>query len=119
MRAETLGQRIARLRREQGIKQYRLAKDTGLHPSSLNQIEKGKREPQTATLTALAHRLGVSRDMLVDGDAKQSKSKPQILSGVMFDSDAEIAEARQLLHDLFFKIGRLIDALDRAQRRQS
>lgn len=64
---EKIGDRIARLRRDRKIPQYKLAEAIGLHPSSLNQIEKGRRVPKTATITALAHSLGVSRDLLLDG----------------------------------------------------
>jgi transcriptional regulator with XRE-family HTH domain len=65
---ETLGGRITRLRRDKEIPQYQLASQIGLHPSSLNQIEKGKRNPKTETVSALASALGVSRDYLLDGN---------------------------------------------------
>lgn len=66
-RIETLGERVARLRRDRKIPQYRLANDIGLHPSSLNQIEKGKRKPQAETISALARVLDVSHDYIMHG----------------------------------------------------
>jgi transcriptional regulator with XRE-family HTH domain len=65
---ESIGARIARLRRRAGIKQLELAQRAGLNPSSLNQIEKGKRIPKTSTVDALAKELDVSRDLILDGD---------------------------------------------------
>jgi transcriptional regulator with XRE-family HTH domain len=65
---ETIGDRISRLRRDKKIPQYQLASTIGLHPSSLNQIEKGKRQPKTGTISALAKALDVSRDLLIDGN---------------------------------------------------
>ena len=64
---ETIGDRIARLRRDKNIPQYLLAGEIGLHPSSLNQIEKGHRTPKAETVAKLAKALDVSRDFLWDG----------------------------------------------------
>lgn len=65
---ETVGNRIARLRREKEIPQYQLANEIGLHPSSLNQIEKGHRTPKADTVAKLAKALGTTRDFLWDGN---------------------------------------------------
>jgi transcriptional regulator with XRE-family HTH domain len=69
MKVETIGARIRRLRMAHQLSQKQLALDIGLNPSSLNQIEKGKRIPGSHTVSGLAARLGVSRDLLMDGEA--------------------------------------------------
>jgi transcriptional regulator with XRE-family HTH domain len=66
---ETVGARVARLRRHAGLTQYKLAHFIGLHASSLNQIERGKRKPNTTTVTRLAAALHTTRDVILDGDA--------------------------------------------------
>lgn len=66
---ETIGSRIARIRRASGLQQQELARRSGLHTSSLNQIERGKRTPTTATIERIATALEVHRDVLLDGEA--------------------------------------------------
>ncbi len=59
---------LRRLRELRGITQKDLAISVGIDPSSLNQIEKGRRAPSFHTLTALADGLGCEvRDFFVAG----------------------------------------------------
>lgn len=73
---ENVGERIARLRRSAGLKQQELARRSGLHLSSLNQIERGHRTPATATIERIATALKVGRDTLLDGEARDLAPAP-------------------------------------------
>ena len=52
-----LGQRIAALRRQQGLSQAQLAARLGISPSAMGMYEQGRREPSADTLVALAREL--------------------------------------------------------------
>jgi len=65
---------LRRLRELRGITQKDLALSVGVDPSSLNQIEMGRRAPSVHTLTALAAGLGCEvRDFFVPGYAPPGK----------------------------------------------
>jgi transcriptional regulator with XRE-family HTH domain len=51
--------RIRELRIERGLSQAKLAARAGIDPSTVNQIETGKRSPSTNSLNKLARALGV------------------------------------------------------------
>ena len=59
------GLKIKQLRSELGLSTYDLADKTGLSPSYLNEIEKGKKYPKTEKVFALAKALDSSYDALV------------------------------------------------------
>jgi len=61
----TFGLKIKQLRHDKGISLSELAHKTGISVSYLNEIEKGKKYPQTEKIVALAETLGVSYDWLV------------------------------------------------------
>ncbi|KOY87213.1 hypothetical protein AD998_14590 [bacterium 336/3] len=61
----TFGLKIKQLRQEKGISLSELANQTGISVSYLNEIEKGKKYPQTEKIVVLAETLGVSYDWLV------------------------------------------------------
>jgi transcriptional regulator with XRE-family HTH domain len=65
-RAETLGQRIRRLRQGRGMS---LAKVSGgdFSRAFLNQVELGKSQPSTRVLRVIAGRLGTEVDYLLEG----------------------------------------------------
>ena len=62
-----LGQRIAALRRQQGLSQAQLAARLGISPSAMGMYEQGRREPSADTLVALARELQVTTDFLLTG----------------------------------------------------
>jgi transcriptional regulator with XRE-family HTH domain len=64
---ETIGQRIKTLRVDQQMKAKDLAKGAGIHPSTLSQIENGRRTPDTDTLEGIARALHTTTAKLVDG----------------------------------------------------
>jgi transcriptional regulator with XRE-family HTH domain len=59
-------EQLKRLRRERGLSQAKLAALADIDPSTMNQIERGAREPTTATLRKLAAALDVSLAELLE-----------------------------------------------------
>ena len=64
---ETLGDRIARLRRSLGWHQSELADRAGCKPAQISKFERGTYEPRLATLSRIAAVLGTSTDYLITG----------------------------------------------------
>jgi len=56
---EALGKRIAKVRKEKGITQERIAERTGFTVISIGYIEQGRRSPRIATLHKIADALDV------------------------------------------------------------
>ncbi|XWW47984.1 helix-turn-helix domain-containing protein [Fibrella sp. USSR17] len=59
------GLKLKQLRADHGLSTYDLADLTGLSPSYLNEIEKGKKYPKTEKIFAIAKALGTDYDSLV------------------------------------------------------
>jgi len=59
--AETIGQRLRRLRHERGLSQRELA-SPGVSYAYISRIEAGARRPSVKALRMLAKKLGVSAD---------------------------------------------------------
>jgi len=57
-----IGRRLARLRTERGVKVSALAREVGVSPSLISQIERGQSRPSVSTLFELAQALDVSVD---------------------------------------------------------
>lgn len=68
-----VAQRIQELRQERGLSLDALAEATGLHPTSIGLIVRGKRGMTLATATALSAALDVKLSELV-ADAEQQLS---------------------------------------------
>src|SRR3712207_5333872 len=64
--AETVGQRLRRLRNERGLSQRELA-SPGVSYAYISRIEAGTRQPSVKALRMLARRLGVTADYLETG----------------------------------------------------
>ena len=78
-----IGVRLAAHRAERGIKVSALARQIGVSPSLISQIERGQSRPSVSTLFALAEALGVPVDAFFrDGDQAQPSPEPQRLSVV-------------------------------------
>ena len=60
------GLKLKQLRTEQGLSTYDLASRTGLSPSYLNEIEKGKKYPKSEKIFAIAKALDTDYDSLVE-----------------------------------------------------
>jgi transcriptional regulator with XRE-family HTH domain len=67
--AVAIGARLATHRAQRGIKVSALARQIGVSPSLISQIERGQSRPSVSTLFALAEALGVPVDAFFrDGD---------------------------------------------------
>jgi transcriptional regulator with XRE-family HTH domain len=78
-----IGARLAAHRAERGIKVSALARQIGVSPSLISQIERGQSRPSVSTLFALAEALSVPVDAFFrDGDRSQAAPEPQRLSVV-------------------------------------
>ena len=60
-----VGQNFARIRREKGLTQERVAELTGLSQQYLSGLERGRRNPTIVTLFEIASALGISHVDLV------------------------------------------------------
>src|SRR5215471_10953057 len=69
-RSQALGLRIRDERRAAGITVRGLAARTGLSPSLISQVERGRATPSVATLWAIASELGLSVADLFNDEAK-------------------------------------------------
>ncbi len=68
----TLGQRIAALRREKGLKQDELAESLGVSPQAVSKWENDQTCPDISLLPLLAKILGVSVDELLSGKTENT-----------------------------------------------
>ena len=79
-------EQLKRLRRERGLSQAKLAALADIDPSTMNQIERGAREPTTTTLRKLARALDVSIAELLEEAAPKvggrSSLEPSLLNGL-------------------------------------
>lgn len=67
---KTLGQVIARLRREANMTQFDLASNIGIEESALRRVEIGKTNPTTKTLYLISRGLGVTISQLFEFENK-------------------------------------------------
>ena len=67
-------EKLKRLRTERNLSQTKLAQLADLNPATVNQIEKGAREPSTATLRKLAEALDVSVAELLEDEAPKAQA---------------------------------------------
>lgn len=67
-------EQLKRLRTERNLSQTKLAQLADLNPATVNQIEKGAREPSTATLRKLAEALEVCLADLLEDDVPKAQA---------------------------------------------
>jgi transcriptional regulator with XRE-family HTH domain len=92
-------EQLKRLRRERGLSQAKLAALADIDPSTMNQIERGVREPTTTTLRKLAGALDVSIAELLEESAPKAgrrlSHEPSLFNGLederRLDDDAALA----------------------------
>jgi transcriptional regulator with XRE-family HTH domain len=76
-RAESLGERLKRLRRERGLSQRELAAP-GVSYAYISRIEAGARQPSVKALRKLAAKLGVSADYLETGREVRAEEEREL-----------------------------------------
>lgn len=64
---ESMSQRLARLRRAQGLSQEKLAEALGVSRQAVSKWESGQANPDIRYLAAMSRQLGVSADYLLSG----------------------------------------------------
>ncbi|OGX08103.1 MAG: hypothetical protein A2Y03_10130 [Omnitrophica WOR_2 bacterium GWF2_38_59] len=110
-----IGTTIRRVRDEQGMTLRELAKDVGVSPSFLSQVEKGKASPSLATLKSIATELQTTVGRLVGDDStnpsdrlitteKQRKAFKQSGDGIQMYLLSESNPYKQM-QPLLFKLG--------------
>lgn len=72
----SMGDRIARLRKNEKLKQSELATMIGINEKNLSSIERGKNGISMSTLMALCKTLNVSADYILFGEASISIDTP-------------------------------------------
>jgi transcriptional regulator with XRE-family HTH domain len=91
-----LGQRIAKLRKEQDITQVQLAELLGVTQQTVNSYETGRRRLPVSLLPAVAQRLGVSVEALLTDDRKvAAKRGPVPKLQQQMDRITQLPRARQ------------------------
>src|SRR5688500_19006860 len=91
--AVAIGGRLAAHRARRGIKVSALARQIGVSPSLISQIERGQSRPSVSTLFALAEALNVPVDAFFrDGDQRAAPEPSPLLGLAGDDSTAERAE---------------------------
>jgi transcriptional regulator with XRE-family HTH domain len=102
--AETIGQRLRRLRHERGLSQRELA-SPGVSYAYISRIEAGARRPSVKALRMLARKLGVSADYLETGSEIRDVEERELRIadaelGLRLDEDTGRAENALLqLHE--------------------
>lgn len=91
-----LGGRIARVRKEQDITQAQLAELIGVTQQTINSYETGRRRIPVSLLPAIAKRLGVAVEALLNDDAKAAaKRGPVPKLQQQMDRITQLPRARQ------------------------
>ena len=107
-----LGQRIAELRKEQGITQMQLAEILGVSQQAMNSFEKGRRRVPVSALPLLAKALNVSIESLIDTPTKAASKRgppPKIQQQLERVSALPKSEQRvvmRLIDSMFAQAGR-------------
>lgn len=63
--SDTFGERLKAIRKEKGLKQYKLAEKIGIYTSQLSKFERGLTVPNVATLEWICKALDVSATELL------------------------------------------------------
>lgn len=86
----SLGRRVKKLRKEQGIKQTELADALGISYQYMSMIETGKRQLSLSLLVDLANKLGATTDELLYGSLDSlNKKYDQDMQDIMEDCTPE------------------------------
>ena len=74
---ESIGKRIARLRKEKGMSQENLAEKIGVSPQAVSKWENDQSCPDISLLPKLVKLLGVTSDELLTGETNQVQLLPE------------------------------------------
>ncbi|HEY3683086.1 MAG TPA: XRE family transcriptional regulator [Streptosporangiaceae bacterium] len=74
--ADGIGRRLAALRGDRRVRVTDLAREVGVSPSLISQIERGQSRPSVSTLFALSQALGVPVDAFFREDAPEAPGGP-------------------------------------------
>lgn len=77
----SLGSRLRAVRQRSGLSLREVARQLGVSPSFVSQLENGKSQPSVATLYSLSQLLGVSIDELFKPDGRPSSAAPAAEQG--------------------------------------
>jgi len=83
-----LGKIVRETREQKGITLRRLAKDIGVSPSFISQVEQGKASPSIESLTQIARALAVTSSYLLGESDLATAAEPISRSKNRFDADA-------------------------------
>ena len=83
-----LGKTIRETREQKGITLRRLAKDIGVSPSFISQVEQGKASPSIESLTQIAKMLGVTSSYLLGESGMDTAAEPISRTRNRFEADA-------------------------------
>lgn len=110
---KNIGINIKQLREKQGVTLREMAKDSGVSPSFLSQVEKGKAAPSLATLKSMADTLQTTIGNLVGEDVNQKerlltkenerRSLKQVGQGIQMYLLSEVSPYKQM-QPLLFKL---------------
>ena len=75
MYTETIAIRLKQIRKELGLSQHYVAKETGIHQSKISRYESGEREPTMDDIGRLADFYDVSTDWLFGIGRKKEEEK--------------------------------------------
>ena len=90
-----LGERIAKLRKDQGITQVQLAERLGVSQQTITAYEVGRRRIQVSALPVIAQALGVGIEELVSANAKPAKRGPAPKIQQQLERVSQLPRARQ------------------------
>ncbi len=95
----TVGERIAEIRRTQGLTQIQLAEITNINPSTLAAYERNRRTPKNDAIETIAKALGVSTKELSENDAPKREDiiKRTLQNGNLTTLTLTREEARLIL----------------------
>lgn len=102
---------VKRLRQQRGWSQVRLAMEAHVSQQSISFIERGRNEPSSDMIRALAKALNVSTSEIIDNaeESSRSASSKEILLLEIFSQlnaagqDFLLAQAEQILHQAPFR----------------
>ena len=89
-----IGERLARLRAQRGVKVSALAREVGVSPSLISQIERGQSRPSVSTLFALSQALDVPVDAFFRDGAEEHPGPPAAPAVPALSTGAQAADVR-------------------------
>ncbi len=92
---QTLGERIALLRKEHGLTQVQLAQVLGCSQQQVLSFEKGRRRVPVSTLPTLAKALGVTIEELIGAETHAAKRGPTSKLQRQLEQLSQLPKSRQ------------------------